>query len=82
MKVREIEVSKIKVGDRIRNELGDVKSLAENIEEVGLLHPITVRKTGNGEYTLVTGERRLKACKGLGWKKIRATVFEEGEYGS
>ena len=35
-------VNKISVGKRYRKDLGDVKALAESIEDIGLLHPITV----------------------------------------
>lgn len=50
-----------------------VKELAQNIQENGLLHNIVV--TRNGErYTLISGERRVKACKYLGKTSIRATI--------
>ena len=38
---------------------GEVPALAESIDEVGLLHPITVRKDG----TLISGAKRLAAYK-------------------
>lgn len=82
MKLKEIEVSSIEVGDRVRKDLGDIEELARNIKDIGLLNPITVREIGNGKYDLVAGERRLEACKVLGWERIRATVFEEDEDGS
>ena len=48
-----------------------VEKLARQIEKAGkLIHPITIDKDG----TLVAGERRLAACKRLGWKKIPAML--------
>lgn len=82
MRSKKIKISKIDIGDRVREEVGDIKKLAQSIEDIGLLNPITVQKTGSGRYHLVAGERRLKACKRLDWDKIRATVFEEDENGS
>lgn len=63
-------VDQIHVPDRIRRDLGDIESLAKSIEELGLLHPIVVLHIATGHYVLVAGERRLVACKMLGWKEI------------
>src|ERR1700704_2959896 len=63
--------------------------LAESLRQEGLIQPITVRKllpmAGDREdpgYELVSGERRLRASKLLGWTKIEArviSVISEGE---
>lgn len=50
--------------------------LASSIKSYGVLQPINVRKTGNGYYELVAGERRLKASKLVGLKTIPAIVME------
>src|SRR3546814_18723310 len=50
--------------------MGDVKALAESIKQVGLLHPIVITP----DNTLSAGERRLCACKELGWTEIPVTV--------
>ena len=39
----------------------EIKELAESIDEVGLLQPITVRKLENLKFELMAGERRLRA---------------------
>ena len=41
----------------------ELAGLAQSIRENGLLQPISVRKTVDGSYELVAGERRLRACK-------------------
>ena len=56
-------ISDIKVGERHRRDLGDLEALAHSIAAIGLLHPITIEANGN----LLTGVRRLAACKLLGW---------------
>lgn len=54
------------------NALGELrKSILEN----GLIQPITVRKLDEGKYQLISGERRLKACKELGHKNIPAYIL-------
>lgn len=52
-----------------------LQELQQSIKTYGLLQPVMVRRSGLG-YQLVVGERRLLACKGLGWKTITATVKE------
>src|SRR5215470_4837168 len=37
--------------------------LAESIAAVGLLQPIVVRRSGDGRYEIVMGERRWRACQ-------------------
>jgi hypothetical protein len=64
-------ISDIKIGkDRIRRDSGDIQSLAESIEDIGLLSPIIVNPDG----LLLTGERRLRAVMLLGWKEIPVIV--------
>lgn len=60
----------IKVGNRFRKDLGDLKVLAESIREVGLLHPVVVDQ----DLNLIAGQRRLEACKLLGWGSVPIRV--------
>ena len=39
----------------------NLKELSESIRIYGVIQPITVRKTGNGLYELISGERRVRA---------------------
>jgi ParB family transcriptional regulator, chromosome partitioning protein len=72
MLVPKLAISKIKVRNRYRKTLGDIQSLAASIKELGLLHPIVVRPDGR----LIAGERRLAACKRLGWKSVPVTYVD------
>lgn len=51
--------------------------LANSIRSAGLLQPVVVRPaTGEkSSYELIAGERRLRACKQLGWSEIPAIVM-------
>lgn len=51
-----------------------LESLAESIRQNGLLQPVTVRRTQDGSYELVAGERRLRACRMAGVKLIPCIV--------
>ena len=48
-----------------------LEELTAAIKEKGILTPITVRKVGN-QFILIAGERRLRAAKKSGLKKIPA----------
>lgn len=68
-----VKINKIKVGERRREKLGDLKTLAKSIEKYGLLHAIVIDEHDN----LVAGERRLRACQLLERKHIEATRLGE-----
>ena len=70
---RSVAIADINVGDRLREEHGDITGLAKSIERFGLLHPIVV----DDRMRLVAGERRLRACQLLGWQDT--LVRELGE---
>jgi len=67
--VIELGLSLVKVGDRRREDYGDIDALAASIREHGLLHPIVVDAHDN----LVAGGRRLRAAEQLGWVSIPVT---------
>ena len=75
MIVKKIPISKIQKRERIRKDKGNLKQLAKLIFPIGLLNPITVCLEADGSYTLLAGERRLEACKLLGWDTIDAHVL-------
>ena len=52
----------------------EIRNLADSISSEGLLQPILVRQISGGHYELLAGERRLRACRLLGMKKIVACV--------
>lgn len=70
--MKTMNVAAIKIGTRHRKDMGDIEALARSIREVGLLHPIVVRKDG----ALIAGERRLKAYEMLGMGNIDVTVVD------
>ncbi len=60
---------------RRRFEMTSLKELSESIRQVGVITPITVRRAPGG-FELVCGERRLRAAKMAGLKKIPAIIVE------
>jgi ParB family transcriptional regulator, chromosome partitioning protein len=52
------------------------KELVESMRATGLSTPILVRPRSANEYQLVSGERRWRAAKELGWESIQAICEE------
>jgi ParB family chromosome partitioning protein len=55
-----------------------LEELKASIKQVGLLQPVVVRPApaGASGYELIAGERRVRACQGLGWERIPAVKRE------
>ncbi len=60
---------------RRRFDIKALEELAESIKQVGVITPISVRVAPGG-YELVCGERRLRASRMAGLKKLPAIVVE------
>ena len=77
-KIIKIDIDTIVTEKQVRKTRGfDEKSLselAESISQNGLQSPIIARPADRGRYTLVAGERRLRAMKLLGETRIDAIV--------
>lgn len=54
----------------------DMIQLIESIKENGVITPIIVRPKPKGRYEMISGHRRLHACRHLGHKTIRGQVLE------
>jgi len=72
----QIKIKDIIIGNRQRNGAIDTQMLKFSIDQYGLLVPIIVEPLAGGTYQLLAGERRLRACKELGWKLITAILRE------
>ncbi|MEW6508410.1 MAG: ParB/RepB/Spo0J family partition protein [Bacteroidota bacterium] len=53
-----------------------LEELKKSILENGLIQPITVRRINHNKYELISGERRLRACKEIGVKEIPAYIIK------
>ena len=72
-----IDVDRIRPGKHQPRKFFDEKALKElsaSIKEKGILQPIIVSRTGDGTFSLITGERRWRAATLSGLKKIPALI--------
>lgn len=82
--VREIEISRIRIGeDRVRRIVPDaaLASLADSIAKHGVIEPVLVRSLpcapdGVQRWSLIAGERRLRAAKMCGLTTLPAIAIE------
>ena len=59
---------------RINFDQEALEELAASIRSLGLIQPITVRRTDSGRYQIISGERRFRASKMAGLTTIPAYV--------
>lgn len=59
-----------------RRQIADdsIQELAASIQQAGLMQPPVVRERPGGFYELISGERRLRACRVLGWHEISVVI--------
>ena len=67
---------------RVNFDEDALRSLSESIRQNGVLQPITVRKNFKGHFELIAGERRLRAARLAGLKRIPSIVMETAEHDS
>ncbi len=80
----EININKIEANPfqpRTNFDEEALQELSESIKELGVIQPITVRILENGNYQLISGERRLRASKLAGLKKIPAYIRSADDQG-
>ena len=58
-----------------------LEELAESIRTLGLIQPITVRRTSDGKYQIISGERRFRASKLAGMEMIPAYIRDTNDPG-
>lgn len=61
-----IRINDINVGERLREDLGDLSNLAKSLKQHGLIHALVVDE----DLNLIAGQRRLEAAKLIGWMEI------------
>jgi len=75
--INEIDLSLIEANpNQPRREFDEdaLQELADSIEEIGIVQPITLRAMDNGRYQIIAGERRWRASMRVGLKTIPAYI--------
>ena len=79
----EVEIERIRLNPQQPRSTMDVEALAElaqSVKEHGVIQPLLVTETdaedGTTAYQLIAGERRLRAAKAAGLRRVPVTVRE------
>ena len=72
LNVKDVHGGAFQPRNTIRHE--GIEQLAESIKTQGVLQPIVVRPAENGQYEIIAGERRWRACQLAGLEVIPAIV--------
>lgn len=72
LKISQIEPNKAQPRTEFDEE--KLQTLADSIEKYGVLQPIVVKKQDNGFYKIIAGERRWRAAKLAGLKKVPVVI--------
>ena len=75
--IAEVEISKIEANPfQPRTDFDEMmlRELSDSIKAQGIIQPVTIRKLGYDKYQLIAGERRFRASKMAGLKKIPAFI--------
>lgn len=57
----------------------ELQALADSISANGIIQPLTVRKSDGGKYLLIAGERRLRAAKMVGLRRIPCVLHRTSD---
>jgi ParB family chromosome partitioning protein len=83
LEIVEVELARIAAGrEQPRKTFRDegLRDLAQSIREKGVIQPVILKREGDGSFSLIAGERRVRASRLAGLKKIPAIIREaEGE---
>ncbi|MBT3443403.1 MAG: ParB/RepB/Spo0J family partition protein [Flavobacteriaceae bacterium] len=70
--INQIELNPFQPRTNFENE--KISELANSIEQLGIIQPITVRKTGFKSFQIISGERRFRAVSLLNLQSIPAFI--------
>ena len=81
-KTKEVRIEKIPISRMVPfkdhpfkvQEGEELDRLMESIEKSGVLVPVLVRPAADGNYEMISGHRRMAACKALGITELPAVV--------
>ncbi|MFR4982468.1 MAG: ParB/RepB/Spo0J family partition protein [Clostridium neonatale] len=73
---KELDINSLVPSENNFYGIREVQELAASIKENGLMHNLVVRKRQDDTYEIISGERRYRALKSLGYKKIPCQVKE------
>ena len=75
--INDIDIKLIKPNpDQPRTSFNEtaLEELASSIREIGIIQPLTLRSMGDGNYQIISGERRYRAARKVGLEIVPAYI--------
>jgi len=73
--VKMVNLDDIELGERARQEMGDLNEIENSMKEVGLITPLAVKRLDNEKYFLLAGERRFTVLRKNEVKVIPVRIY-------
>jgi len=70
----DLPIDKIQVKTQVRKDFRNIEELADSIRAAGFVQPIVVHANQDGTYTLIAGERRLRAARLAGMTTVPVVI--------
>jgi ParB/Sulfiredoxin domain len=80
MRIEPVPISSIDTEDTtfLAGSPGGAGFITDSIREIGLISPPVLIRAGT-KFRIVTGRKRVLACRALGYSEIFSTIYEEDE---
>ena len=72
-----VSLSDIVVGERARQEMGDLNEIEKSMKESGLISPLAVLSCHDEKYILLAGERRYRVLRKNEIEKVPVRIYPE-----
>jgi site-specific DNA-methyltransferase (adenine-specific) len=76
MELKTVDISSIIVGERFREEYGDIDTLASSLKREGQIQPLAVKQDGD-KYILLAGGRRIRALKQAEISEVAIRIYPD-----
>ena len=72
-----VPLEAIEVGERARQEMGDLIDMECSMKERGLISPLAVKRMENGNYYLLAGERRFTILRKNNCSEVPVRIYDK-----
>lgn len=71
-----VPLGAIEIGERARQDMGDLIDMEASMKESGLISPLAVKRDGGDKYYLLAGERRFTILRKNNVKDIPVRIYD------
>lgn len=75
--IKTVPLESIILGERVRQELGDIEGLEQSMKESGLIQPLAAKDNKDSTYTLIAGGRRFTVLKKNNVPNVHIRIYDD-----